>query len=669
MIGTAQKPAGSSPAARPASPGAGWRLLGGVAVLGAVLSVAAWFAPQAVAKWMPPKKKETATWVASAVTARHWSPFGLAVCLVVLGLAVAGSVSSKRRRDRLAGQVRIGLSAWGRLPTAVRLVVSVAVAGGAVVAVLYLGDPAGTVRWALPASLAAGGAVALTAGWWVAHSVAMGPHRREWVEPLHTVLAPLLHLPPGTRPAQYLRVPPGYADMSGEVVRVDVPATWSDADGAVKSAIQAAVTSKLGLSDVSYRWHLTGRSSYMTAVAAPRPPALARFADPAIRDLVKAAPESAPLIGLSAGGRGVGVDLDAESPHILVSAGTGGGKSVILRTVFAQHLHNGGVGSVLDIKRHSHKWVRGVPGVTYCREVEDLHDELVRLGAEGERRNRIVDDWAGDDADAPVGPRVAILLEEANATLARLKRYWQSVRDPKLDPKESPAIDALREVLFMGRAVRMHVLLVAQSATAAALGGPEMRENFATRILARYTQNAWRMLVPEVSPIPRSTRHVGRAQVVLGGIAHETQVVFMSPDEARDWARSGRSSEAVSASQRLTGPVDLDKHPVTVTGPTDGTDGAAGEYGTDGSASTGTTDGTDGPSSLADPVPVSLRDAVDSGAVSVSLAVIRKSAAGRDSEFPEPVGSDSKTGAKLYRPDELTRWERNRSRAGERSES
>ncbi|WP_228388846.1 hypothetical protein, partial [Streptomyces jumonjinensis] len=32
---------------------------------------------------------------------------------------------------------------------------------------------------------------------------------------------------------------------------------------------------------------------------------------------------------------------------------------------------------------------------------------------------------------------------------------------------------------------------VAQSATARALGGPEVREQFATRILARYSVNAW----------------------------------------------------------------------------------------------------------------------------------------------------------------------------------
>ncbi|MEK8141554.1 hypothetical protein NKH18_00160 [Streptomyces sp. M10(2022)] len=104
-----------------------------------------------------------------------------------------------------------------------------------------------------------------------------------------------------------------------------------------------------------------------------------------------------------------------------------------------------------------------------------------------------------------------ILLEEVNATMAQLKRYWAKIRESG-DPKTSPAIDALAEILFMGRQVRLHVLLVAQSATAQAVGGPAMRENFSTRILVRYTLNAWRMLVPEVSPIPMASDHHGRVK-------------------------------------------------------------------------------------------------------------------------------------------------------------
>lgn len=80
----------------------------------------------------------------------------------------------------------------------------------------------------------------------------------------------------------------------------------------------------------------------------------------------------------------------------------------------------------------------------------------------------------------------------------------------------------------MGRQLRMHVLLVAHSATAHALGGLEVREQFSTRILARYSVNAWRMFAPEDHPAPKSTKHHGRAQVVSAGSARETQILLFT---------------------------------------------------------------------------------------------------------------------------------------------
>ncbi|MEV6332859.1 DUF87 domain-containing protein [Streptomyces sp. NPDC051909] len=268
-----------------------------------------------------------------------------------------------------------------------------------------------------------------------------------------------------------------------------------------------------------------------------------------MRDLLAGMPESAPLIGLGANKKTVSVDLDHDSPHVLISAGTGGGKSTILRTIACQFLHNGAEAYILDFKRISHGWARSVPGVTYCRDIADIHDALLHLGHEGQRRIRLAEEL-GDDvlASEPekVGPRIVILLEEINATMKQLARYWEKIRETG-DPKTSPAVDALAEILFMGRQVRLHVLLVAQSATARALGGPEMRENFSTRILVRYTLNAWRMLVPEVHPAPKPTRHPGRVQVVLGGIARETQVLNLSEAEARAWAIAGAHATNMTA--------------------------------------------------------------------------------------------------------------------------
>ncbi|MFE4337406.1 hypothetical protein ACFRQM_51495 [Streptomyces sp. NPDC056831] len=161
-----------------------------------------------------------------------------------------------------------------------------------------------------------------------------------------------------------------------------------------------------------------------------------------------------------------------------------------------------------------------------------------------------------------------ILLEEINATMKQLARYWEKIRESG-DPKASPAVDALNEILYMGRQLRMHVLLVAQSATARALGGPEVRRQFATRILARYSVNAWRMLAPEVHPAPKSTKHHGRAQVVIGGTARETQVLFFTETEAREWATTGKTAAGPKPAALPTqpGPVQLQKPPAPDTQP------------------------------------------------------------------------------------------------------
>ncbi|WP_217243175.1 helicase HerA domain-containing protein [Streptomyces sp. AC555_RSS877] len=112
-----------------------------------------------------------------------------------------------------------------------------------------------------------------------------------------------------------------------------------------------------------------------------RPPKKAAFKDPKVRELVAKAPESAPVIKIGTGSRVVSVDLDAESPHILVNASTGGGKSVTLRCIACPMLRHGSLVFVLDTKRISHPWANGLPGVTYCRDIADIHDALIELGA------------------------------------------------------------------------------------------------------------------------------------------------------------------------------------------------------------------------------------------------------------------------------------------------
>ncbi|MGY3340995.1 hypothetical protein ACVW0K_007188 [Streptomyces filamentosus] len=514
---------------------------------------------------------------------------------------------------------------WHRLT--VRTAALAAAAGSAYA---YLTHPAGvtqTLTYGAPAALLA------TAAGGVAYRV-KGRERRElleeWVEPLHQALADPLGVSEHTDPASYLHVPVDFSDDDAEI-RIDLPLHLKFN----RDQVAELVMQKLALQNASFSWRLAGRDPHLIVKKKDRPPASLGLDDHGVRDLLASVPESAPLIGLGAGKKKVSVDLDHESPHVLISAGTGGGKSTILRTIACQFLHNGAQAHILDFKRISHTWARGIPGVHYCRDIADIHDALIALGAEGHRRIRLAEEL-GDDVLASdpglVGPRNVILLEEINATMAQLRRYWEKIRTSD-DPKTSPAIDALAEILFMGRQVRLHVLLVAQSATARALGGPEMRENFSTRILVRYTMNAWKMLVPEVTPAPKPTRHPGRVQVVLGGTARETQVLNLSEAEARAWAMAGVPGQHQ--------PLTLHKTPALAAAPGGPVADEAPEAG----------------------VPVAGEEELIGLRVAqrelegVSLAGLRWARI-NDPEFPDVAGRDGQE--YLYRRGDLHRWARNR---------
>lgn len=512
--------------------------------------------------------------------------------------------------------------------------------------------------------------------------------RREWVEPLHQALAGPLGIAEQTDLRRYLHIPRNFSDDDARI-RVDLPTHLRFS----RDVVADIITQKLALEGVSFSWHPEGRKPHVLVKKTRRPPARAVFKDPRMRELVMKAPEPAPVIGIGAGGRVVSVDLDAESPHILVNASPGGGKSVTLRTITCQMVHRGSLAFVLDYKRISHPWARGIPGVSYRADIADIHDALVELGMEGRHRVRVADQLGIDPDPDAIGKRLLILLEEVNATMRQLARYWEKTRESG-DPKTSPAVDALNEVLFMGRQVRIHVLLVAQSATARALGGPEVREQFATRILARYSMNAWRMLAPEVHPAPKSTKHQGRAQVVIGGSASETQVLFFSEAEARQWATTGtttttgggrgagpahgRSAALPPQQQKPPAPVGSPadtRHTTTTPAapdpavgrdvpadarhlPTPATD--PGNRTASAPATPPANPPTPTPAPADDDQAVGLREAHQHHLPDITIAALRYARA-NDPTFPGSVG---KRGTELlYRVGDLKKWARNRPRA------
>lgn len=236
------------------------------------------------------------------------------------------------------------------------------------------------------------------------------------------------------------------------------------------------------------------------------------------------------LLGVDGTGRPLSVDLDAESPHVLVSAPTGRGKSAIARSFAVQRLALGDVVVILDIKRHSHRWARNLaPVVHYAKDAQDIGGALVSIGHEVHRRNKIVDEWDGPLSDAPVGPRIIVLFEEQNATMRSL-----ATLDKRLPDGAYSAHQGLEDVSFMGRAVKIHLVSFAQLASYRAAGGSEVIENYGTRILVGHSPQAWRWLAADCGKAMVAPEEKGRGIICQGGKAREAQLLWLPEESATD---------------------------------------------------------------------------------------------------------------------------------------
>lgn len=252
---------------------------------------------------------------------------------------------------------------------------------------------------------------------------------------------------------------------------------------------------------------------------------------------------SGSMLSLGVGPNGpVTVDLDSESPHILVNAPTGLGKSAVARSVGAQRLAQGDLLVVLDRKMHSHKWARPLaPVAHYADNVPSIGSALLNLGRELHRRNQVVRDHDGPASEAPLGPRIIVIFEETNATLSRLKAM-----DRTSAPGAYGAMDAFDDLLFMGRAVRMHVIAFAQLASYRSGMTADLLENFGTKVMVGYSDKAWKWLAPDCGKYRVAPSGVGRGMVCRSGKAEETQLVWLPEGSATEFVTSSLPAQRLA---------------------------------------------------------------------------------------------------------------------------
>lgn len=496
-------------------------------------------------------------------------------------------------------------------------------------------------------------------GWRAVQAILHWRHHRKFVEPMHLALAPRLGLDPAVvRPQEWMQIPRGFDRDDRDDMRIsfDLPKDFVESEEA-RRIIAAAASSKLGLSDPKVSFELIGIAPKAVIKTSVPPPSFLGYAE--ILPLMEAASDTAPVLGVGRSRKTSTADLEAESPHILIQAGSGGGKSELIGLILAQQLHRGAVALILDIKRISHRWAKGLPSVKYCRDIEEIHYALMAMPAELKRRTGLVDECADINGDLPddvnIGPRFWMVVEEMNTLRDQLQAYWQENK-PKGAPALSPAIKAMNMVFFMGRAVDVNGAAVGQYLTDNVFGGPGGRANFATRCLARAPKSAYKMHAPD-SKIRRS-RHLGRWHVINADTATEIQAGYLTNEEKREYASNG----VVTPFPYLEGLDEVMSQPVAVL--TDSQSELEGEV-LEGEV----VSHTDEPVSPSlhvvkdgeQPELVGLREAVECGVVSISLDAVRWARA-NDNEFPPKRGMRGKE--MLYSAAELHRWEANRERGG-----
>lgn len=412
------------------------------------------------------------------------------------------------------------------------------------------------------------------AAWWSVREV-----RKTYIIPAAKVLARTSGVSMKRRDMiASIELPDGFGkEIEGdpEPVRVYLPEIVLD--DAAKKRIANAVGARLGLPDPIAKWTEAGVPvRFMELLPQALPPARVSLEE--LMEELLAGDMDHPLVGLMAGGRVSRMDMKNDSPHTLGSAGSGGGKSTLYRLIAMQRLRLGGYAIILDFKKWSHlRWAGRLPEgrVRIEDEVPAIHEILCRVLDELLWRKSF--DLHQEDELAKL-PVLDVYVEEINTLMQLLTDYWTAERarmkqearsalrrlkeeakdceDPSFFaeqieeaeenlaramglPTVSPALQALRYGVNLGREFRIHFHFIGQSMSAKAAGGRDTRESFKTRLLARWDLKTWKMLADGIPYVSCPSGDVGVWAHVHDGRAEIVRVPYVPDAFAVEYVLEG----------------------------------------------------------------------------------------------------------------------------------
>lgn len=476
---------------------------------------------------------------------------------------------------------------WALLGVPLALGMAVPVAGAA--RAMGAGGPA---RWPWGSLLVAyviavgtvgaGLGVRAFAAWWPLREV-----RRALVRPAAEVLCRLTGVKVPRRKLHHLiEIPPRFGEKPEDGapphrVRVTMPGNVPLPDKK-QAEIVSQMGARLGLPHARGEWTMAGERAYVELTAAPLPPSALTFAD--VRGALDMAEFSRPLFGMTAGRRLCHLDYHNDSPHVLGSAPSGAGKSAMLKLIAMQRMRHGAGAIFIDFKKWSHlRWVRGLPPsvALYFHEIPSIHDALVAVMEETIARKNIdhedeldamrpldiyveemntltgmlIEYWRGTVAEAKARARTALLFAKDSGDPEEIARALEEVAAANSMPAMSPAVQALRWGVNLGREFKVHFYFIGQSMSAHTAGGRDTRASFRTRLLARWDRKDWRMLADGVPFVACPSAPVGLWAHVHGAEVDVVRVPWVSDVQAREFVLSGDMSRTPVLSRDIGGQV------------------------------------------------------------------------------------------------------------------
>lgn len=471
-------------------------------------------------------------------------------------------------------------------------------------------------------------------GWWAWRWWAdreLRRHYRTYLLPLHQALAPIFKLDPDMfHPTSWLTVPLDRLDGPGGIT-VLMPTDRLPTE-TQQEEILRIVRTKLDLRGDAHTWRLDGQNRFLHLYPKPDStvPALVPW-DDEWRSLLQRNRADRWYVGRTTGGRPYWLDPQQENPHILLSCLTGWGKTNAMGVIIADHLHRGYEVVICDAKYGSMPHFADLPGVTYARTIREIHDVLIRVGSESERRRGVLGDAPWDKP--PTFDRLLVIVEETNTTIDELNAFWKEERARLMhEAREngeriflapsSPALRAYRQLGYMGREIRINLLVISQRAEANAVGGSAIRNQLGTKVLGWPDPADWNMHAKSHA-FRQTTGEPGHSFIVRLGKVDEVQWAYAEREDLRDWATSGRpavTTIGLPGSQVGRRPSHLEERVGAVLG-----DGAPPDP---------------------DDAPITLRQAIDEGViVGIPLTSLQRySRPTGGVGFPAPVD----TGGKAY---------------------